>query len=142
MLQMKNLIRQNTALWTVQTLLAALYLFAGPFKVLASPEALGPPGPLPIWFLRLIGVFETLGALGLILPGLTGIKRALTPIAATCLIVIMIGATIATLMTMSVAAAIVPFVVGLLDAVVAVGRREWLLPRAAVTARAQPAVRR
>src|SRR5689334_4397670 len=93
-----SLIRNNKVLWTLQVLLAALYLFAGVFKVVASPAAMtmpdGSPGPLPIWFLRLVGGLETLGALGLILPGLTGIRRGLTPLAAACLFVIMVGATI------------------------------------------------
>lgn len=136
---MKKLIHHDKTLWTLQILLAALYLFAGPFKVFASAASFGPPGPLPIWFLRMIGVFETLGALGLILPGLTGIRRDLTPIAAGCLIVIMIGATVVTVMTMSVSAAILPFVAGLLDAVVLTGRLDWLTEARAAAGR--PAIR-
>ncbi len=139
---MKSLNRHNKVLWTLQVLLAALYLFAGPFKVLASAQSLGPPGPLPIWFLRLVGACETLGALGLILPGLTGIRRGLTPIAGACLAVIMIGATVVTVMTMNAAVAAIPLVVGILDGVVATGRREWLSPRAAAAERGQAVLRR
>jgi len=43
---------------------------------------------------RLIGIAEILGALGLILPLLTGIAPILTPIAAVCLAVLMVGATV------------------------------------------------
>ena len=35
-----------------------------------------------------------LGSIGLVVPWLTGIKRGLTPLAASLLIVIMIGATV------------------------------------------------
>ena len=52
-------------------------------------------GPIvfPIAFLYFIGVCETLGGLGLILPGLTRIATFLTPLAAAGLTIIMIGAT-------------------------------------------------
>jgi hypothetical protein len=76
------------------------------------------PGP----FMRGIGTCEILGALGLILPGLVGVARWLTPLAATGLVIIMIGATSETIEHMSVGAAIVPFVAGLLALFVAVAR--------------------
>ncbi len=123
-------LRNNRVLWTLQILLAALYFFGGLFKVFAPPEAMqlpdGQPQPLPIWFLRMIGGFEALGALGLILPGLTGIRRNLTPIAAGCLTFIMIGAVVTTVATMGVVAALLPFITGVLDVVVLNGRRDWL----------------
>ena len=124
---MSTLLRNNRVLWVIQILLAALYLFAGGFKLVASPEAMQPPGggpsPLPIWFLRMIGGFECLGALGLILPGLTGIRRDLTAVAAGGLAVIMVGAVIVSVATTGVLSARVPLVVGILDVVVLVGRR-------------------
>ena len=54
------------------------------------------PGPvqLPVLFIRFIGVCEILGAIGMILPGLTGIRPGLTPLGAAGLVVIMIGATV------------------------------------------------
>jgi hypothetical protein len=124
------MLRNNRVLWTIQILLAVLNLFAGGVKLFGPAEALQPPGgqpqPLPIWFLRMIGGFEILGAFGLIVPGLTGIRRNLTPIAAGCLTIIMIGAVVTTAATMSVALAVLPFVAGVLDVVVLNGRREWL----------------
>ena len=123
------MLRNNKLLWTLQILLAALYLFAGGFKVLAAPEAMQPdptiPPPLPIPFLRFIGAMEVLGALGLILPGLTGIRRRLTPLAAGGLAVIMAGAVVTTVATMGVGPAIFPLVAGILDLVVMRGRRHW-----------------
>jgi hypothetical protein len=67
-------------------------------------------------------VCETLGALGLILPGLFRIRTGLTPLAAAGLVIIMIGATVVTAATGPVATAIVPAVVGILAAWVAYGR--------------------
>jgi hypothetical protein len=123
------MLRNNRLLWTLQILLAALYLFAGGFKLLAAAAALQPdptiPPPLPIPFLRFIGAIEVLGALGLILPGLTGIRRHLTPLAAGGLALIMAGAVVTTVMTMGVLPAVFPLIVGILDVVVMRGRRDW-----------------
>jgi hypothetical protein len=80
---------------------------------------------LPGAFLRFIGVAEVVGALGLILPGLLGIRPGLTPLAAACLVIIMSGATVITVATMGVGLALIPLTVGLLAAFVAHGR--WRL---------------
>ena len=118
-----NILRSNAFLWTLQILLALLYAFAGVSKFVMDPAQMAPPGsPLSANFIRFIGVCECLGAIGLIVPQLTGILPRLTPIAALCLIVIMIGAVVVTLMTQPVTLAILPFVAGLLLCVVAYGR--------------------
>jgi len=113
------------ALWAVQGLLALLFLWAGGIKLILPLEQLTGPIPLPGWLVRFIGVAEVLGALGLILPGLLGIRPGLTPLAAVGLVVIMIGATAITLAGGDVGAALISLVVGLLAAVVAYGR--WRL---------------
>jgi hypothetical protein len=111
------------ALWIVQGLLAALFLFAGGFK-LATPMAdLARVSPLPAAFLKFIGVCEVLGALGLVLPGLFRVRRDLTPLAAAGLVVIMLGAAVVTMITQNVPSAAVPLVVGVLATLVAVSRR-------------------
>jgi len=120
------------ALWIVQGLLAALFLFAGGTKLVLPLDVLmsmGSPNQiqLPGWFVRFIGVVEVLGALGLILPGLLRIRPGLTPLAAAGLVIIMIGATVLTLAADGVALALIPLVVGLLSAFVAYGR--WRLVR-------------
>jgi hypothetical protein len=128
---MPTLLRDNRVLWTLQILLATLYLFAGGFKLVAAPEAMSPspdapiPGPGTVVFLRMIGGFEVLGALGLILPGITGIRRHLTAVAAACLAIIMVGAVVVSIAQLGVSAAIVPFVVGILDLIVMSGRWGW-----------------
>jgi hypothetical protein len=113
------------ALWIVQGLLALLFLFAGGIKLVLPLEALTEQTPLPGWFVRFLGVAEVLGAIGLILPGLLGIRPGLTPLAAAGLVIIMIGATVLTLVEVApggIAAALIPLVVGLLSAFVAYGR--------------------
>jgi len=115
----------NIALWIVQGLLAALFLWAGGFKLVAPVEEMTKQMPLPGLFLRFIALCEVLGALGLILPGLLRIRPGLTPLAAAGLAIIMIGATVVTLMTGDIAMALIPLVVGILAAFVAYGR--WRL---------------
>jgi DoxX-like protein len=110
------------ALWIVQVLLAALFLFAGGAKLVLSAEALKGPVSLPILFLRFIGLCEVLGGLGLILPGLLRIRPGLTPLAAAGLTIIMIGATVTNVVGGLVAIALVTLVVGLLTSFVAYGR--------------------
>jgi uncharacterized membrane protein YphA (DoxX/SURF4 family) len=117
----------NIVLWILQVLLALLFLFAGSTKLLLPSDVLlkmGSPNQvhLPVLFLRFIGFCEVLGALGLILPGLFRIRTGLTPLAASLLVIIMIGATVITLIGDGVGMAITPCVAGILCAFVAYGR--------------------
>jgi uncharacterized membrane protein YphA (DoxX/SURF4 family) len=109
-------------LWTLQVLLAALFLFAGGMKLVTPIAAMTQQVALPGPFLRFIGLAEVLGALGLILPGLLHIRTALTPLAAAGLVIIMTGAVGVTMATAGAAQAVVPGVVGILAASVAIGR--------------------
>lgn len=63
-----------------------------------------------------------LGAIGLILPGLLRIHAELTPLAAAGLTIIMIGATVVTVMGGTIAPALAPLVIGVLAASVAYGQ--------------------
>jgi uncharacterized membrane protein YphA (DoxX/SURF4 family) len=119
--------KRNVTLWVIQGLLAALFLFAGSMKLILPTEAMAGPVALPGWFLRFIGVAEVTGAIGLILPWLTRIQPRLTPVAAGGLVIIMSGATVLTMMSGPAAGAAVPFVVGVLAAAVAYGRRPRML---------------
>jgi len=115
----------NLALWIIQALLAALFLFAGVMKLIMPIEEMTKEIAMPGGFLRFIGVVEVLGGIGLILPWLLRIRPNLTPLAAAGLVIIMIGATVVTLMSGATATALIPFVVGLFAAFVAYGR--WRL---------------
>jgi len=86
----------NVALWVIQGILAAGYLLAGitkatqPVPTLAKTMMWVPSTPLP--FVRFIGIAEVLGAIGLILPLVTGIAPWLTIAAAAGLVIVQIGA--------------------------------------------------
>ena len=112
----------NTRLWIAQGVLALLFLFAGVSKLVLPVEAMAGPVAFPGWFLRFIGIVETLGAIGLILPWLFMIRPELTPLAASGLVIVMIGATAVTLIGGMGAAALMPFGIGALAAWVAYGR--------------------
>ena len=117
----------NIALWTAQALLAAIFLFAGGMKLVIPIEEMTKqmPIPLPGWFLRFTGIVEVLGPIGVIHPSLLRIRPALKPLAATGLVIVMIGATVYTLAAGDFASAPIPLVVGILAAFVAYGR--WRL---------------
>ncbi len=119
----------NIVLWIIQGLLAALFIFAGGTKLVLPIEEMTKDSAMPGWFLRFIGVAEILGALGLIFPWLLRIRPGLTPLAAAGLVVIMIGATLTTLMTADAAMASFPLVVGIFCAFVGYGRWRWAPPR-------------
>jgi putative oxidoreductase len=73
--------------WGAQILLALAYLFSGVLKTTQPVEVLVANGitwtaDVPLLFVRFIGVVGLLGALGLILPAVTGIRRGLVPLAA------------------------------------------------------------
>jgi uncharacterized membrane protein YphA (DoxX/SURF4 family) len=116
--------RTNLWLWIVQGLLAVVFLFTGISKLMMPADVLAAQSHLPGAFMKFIGVCEVLGALGLILPGILHVQPRLTPLAAACLIVIMIGATVSTAILMPIALPL-PIIVGLLTAYVAYGR--WRL---------------
>jgi DoxX-like protein len=127
------------ALWIVQALLAAVFLLAGGTKLVLPLDKLTGPVALPGWFLRFIGVCEVLGAIGLILPGLLRIRPGLTPLAAAGLVIIMIGATVISLIGGELTAALVSVVVGLLAAFVAYGRWRVAPQRASHRSALRPA---
>jgi hypothetical protein len=122
---LRRLRMKNGILWTVQGVLALLFLFTGSSKLLMPTDVLQAQllVPLPILFVRFIGIMEIAGALGLILPGLTRIKPFLTPLAASGLTLLMIGATTLTIIFMGIGPALLPLVAGLLAVWVAYERR-------------------
>jgi uncharacterized membrane protein len=127
---MKSLSR---ALWILQVLLAVFFaLGSGVPKLLIPVDQLPMPIPLPQAFVWFIGTCEVLGALGLLLPGLTHVRPGLTPLAAACLVVLTICAAVYQLLAHQTESAVFALVIGALAACVAYGR--WRL----VPLRAQP----
>jgi uncharacterized membrane protein YphA (DoxX/SURF4 family) len=88
----------NVALWIVQILLTVAFLGAGATKLLQPKEKVAASMAWAESFsptaIKLIGLVEVLGALGLVLPALTGIAPILTPLAATGLALVMVGAVV------------------------------------------------
>lgn len=124
-------------LWTLQVLLALVFLMAGVTKII-TPAAdlvamMSWVASVPAAAVPVIGVLEVAGALGLILPWLTGIQPGLVRLAASGLVLTMIGAVITHLaIGEPIAQAIPALVLGILASVVAYGRTVLLpLPAAA-----------
>ena len=86
----------NTALWIVQILLALAFGLAGFMKLTQPKEKLAANMKWVEDFspniVKAIGAVELLGALGLVLPALTGILPWLTPLAGVGLVLDMLGA--------------------------------------------------
>jgi uncharacterized membrane protein YphA (DoxX/SURF4 family) len=86
----------NVALWIVAGLLAAIFLMAGFMKMTQAKEKLAENMGWVEHYeprqIKLIGLLETLGAIGLIVPALTGILPILTPLAAIGIALVMVGA--------------------------------------------------
>jgi DoxX-like family len=86
----------NYALWIVQGLVAFAMLGAGAFKVVTPRLKLAEKQKwAATWSdgnVKLLGLAEVLGAVGLVVPWWTNIAPILTPIAAVCCLVLMSGA--------------------------------------------------
>lgn len=85
------------AYWIVAGLLAVFFLYAGGKKLVQRKEQLEPMmgwvDTVPMPLVRVIGLLEVLGALGLVLPPLTGVAPALALLAAVGFLVLQLLAT-------------------------------------------------
>jgi uncharacterized membrane protein YphA (DoxX/SURF4 family) len=109
----------SAGLWTLQVVLALAYIAgSGLPKIVGEAYAvqifddLGGGTPMRL----LVGLLEIAGGIGLLVPRLAGL-------AATCLIALMVGATVAQLFLLSEGYWFTPVIFGLLLAVVAWMRR-------------------
>lgn len=88
----------NIALWIVQGLVAAAFLMAGIMKLTQPKEKMQDNMAWVDDFtegqVKMIGAVEALGAIGLVLPGITGIAPVLVPLAAVGTALVMIGAIV------------------------------------------------
>ncbi|MCC3284141.1 MULTISPECIES: DoxX family protein [Arthrobacter] len=83
-------------LWVAEIVLALLYLGLGVMRLVQPYDKLVRvlrwPADFPAWAVKLIGLAEILGALGLIIPAAADVAPILTPIAACALGMLMAGA--------------------------------------------------
>ncbi len=120
----------NVVLWVVSGILAAVFLGAGLLKstqpkekvMEAQGERMGWMNDFTASQVRLIGLAEVVGAVGLVVPELTGVAPVLTPIAAACLGLLMLGAAQVHRRRGERDGALVPLVLALLSLFVAVAR--------------------
>jgi hypothetical protein len=86
----------NTTLWILQGLLAFAMFGAGLFKITTPHAKLSEKMRWALTWpperVKLLGLAQVVGAVGLVVPWLTGILPILTPIAACCLLLLMLGA--------------------------------------------------
>ena len=116
----------RVSLWIIQVLLGAFFLMAGfahatqPLAVLATQYPW--TSSVAVGLLRFIGIAEILGGFGIVLPSLTRIAPALTPLAAAALVALMMLATIFHTMRGELVALPFTLTVAALSAFVAWGR--------------------
>jgi uncharacterized membrane protein YphA (DoxX/SURF4 family) len=103
------------ALWTLQVLLALMFIIGS-----GAPKLFGEAYAVQIftdlgtgqWLRYVVGVLEIAGGIGLLVPRLAGL-------AASCLVALMVGATVAQLFFLSEGFWFTPVILGVLLAVVA-----------------------
>lgn len=90
----------DTFLWILQWVLAALFAAVGlmkliqPYEKLAADPRQGWVNDFSPSVVRLIGLAELAGAIGLVVPGLVNLAEVLTPLAAAGLAIEQVGAAI------------------------------------------------
>ena len=117
----------DVVLWIIAGLLAAAFAAAGLMK-LVQPKAklaesgMAWAGDFSAGQVKAIGAVEVLGALGLILPAALDVAPVLTPIAATGLALVMLGAVVVHVRRGETSSVPAPLVLAVLAALVAVLR--------------------
>jgi uncharacterized membrane protein YphA (DoxX/SURF4 family) len=118
----------NLALWIISGVLAFAFAGSGILKLVQSKDKLvasGTGGWAADWSptsIKLIGVAEILGAIGLILPAILHVAPVLVPLAAVGLILVMLGAAVVHARRHELPNVAVTIVLLILAAVVAWGR--------------------
>lgn len=122
----------DVVLWIVTGVLALAFLAAGAMKLAQPKEKLAASGmgwvdDFSAGAVKGIGLAEVLGAVGLVLPGLTGIAPVLVPLAALGLALTMVGAAVVHVRRGEQQMVAVNAVLLVLALVVVVGR-SWVEP--------------
>lgn len=118
----------NVTLWIVQILLAATLLWAAIVKLAKSPTELAAmwpwAGEVSSALVKLTGITDLLGGLGLILPALLRMKPDLTSAAALGIVILMICASVFHILREEASQIGFNIVVALLAGFVAWGRQK------------------
>ena len=116
----------HIGLWIIQGLLAFAFFGAGAMKLATPVDQLAAQMAwvthVPAAGVKLIGLAEALGAIGLILPSVLRFRPTLTPLAASGLALTMLGAVVTHIAIGEPAMTVPPLVLGGLAGVVAWGR--------------------
>lgn len=113
----------KVTVWIASSVLALAFVTVGAGKLFASSADLHTTAQgVPIALFRIAGTAEVLGAIGLLAPAATRILPILTPVAASCLTLTMVGATVTNLAVGEPATAVVTIVLGGVAAMVAWAR--------------------
>jgi uncharacterized membrane protein YphA (DoxX/SURF4 family) len=116
----------NVVLWVLAGVLAGIFLAAGMVKLLVPRKRLVASAAwvedFPDGAVKGIGVLEVLAAIGLLLPAAVGIAPVFVPLAATGLVLLMVGAAITHARRHEVPRIAVNGVLLVLASVVAAGR--------------------
>ncbi len=122
----------HRGLWVAQLLGAAAFFMAGSFKAFTPGDELAAAGMTQsVALLRIAGISELAGAMGLILPAALRIKPLLTPLAAALLTLVMVLAILSHIFAGDFAGVMPSLVLGSLTAFIAWGR----LKKAPITAK-------
>lgn len=108
----------NVALWVLQVLMAAAFVMAAVTKFTRYPDTVEAFQQIGLgdWFMYLIGALELAGALGLLIPRLSGL-------AGLALVGLLIGAVVTQLLVAEPVTAVIPGVYLIAVAAIAWGRR-------------------
>jgi uncharacterized membrane protein YphA (DoxX/SURF4 family) len=116
----------RAALWVLQIVLSVLFAWTGWTKLISGENdlrgAVSWTVDIPVSLVRVIGIVELLGALGLVLPAATRIRPQLTPIAASCLTTVMMLAVMFHLYRGDTRLVLIPAMLAIAGLVVAWGR--------------------
>ena len=88
----------QVAIWAAQVLVFAAFTIFGCMKFFMPVDQLAAmwvwPGQVPAWFLRLMGIIDFAGGVGVLLPALTRIQPRLAVLAALGCVLLQIAAMI------------------------------------------------
>lgn len=119
----------NIILWILQGVIAVAFLMAGGMKMTQSKEFLREKvgdwiDPVDLKVLKLIGLLEVLGAVGVIVPMAFGFMPMLVPLAAIGLALTMVGASFVHLKRKEYKEVAINLILLLMIGVIAIGRMD------------------